>query len=115
MKMICINCPRGCALTAEKTDAGVKVEGAACPRGEAYAIAELTAPMRTVTATVRVVGMRKPLPVKTKTAVPKEKIAEVVAQISQAVVQVPVRIGDVVLPSVADTGVDVVATANCGG
>ena len=27
MKLICINCPRGCELEVEKTDGGVKVEG----------------------------------------------------------------------------------------
>lgn len=99
-------------MTAEKKDGKVVVEGAACPRGEAYAVAELTAPVRMVTATVRVAGMRKPLPVKTRTAVPKAKISEVVSAISQTTAHVPVKIGDVVIPSVVGTDVDVVATAN---
>ena len=30
----------------------------------------------------------------------------------QTTVQLPVKIGDVIIPDVADTGVDVVATAN---
>lgn len=112
MKLICINCPRGCELVAEKSGDQVKVTGAACPRGEAYANAELTAPMRMVTGTVRVAGMRKPLPVKTRVPIPKGKIADAVSALAQATARVPVRIGDVVIPSVADTGVDVVATAN---
>ena len=36
----CIICPRGCAMTAEITDTGVKVSGHTCPKGEEYAINE---------------------------------------------------------------------------
>ena len=65
-----------------------------------------------VTGLVRVAGMRKPLPVKTKSAVPKGKIDAVLFAMHQATVQLPVKIGDVIIPDVADTGVDLVATAN---
>ena len=90
----------------------VSVTGNACPKGEAYAKAEVTNPTRMVTGLVRVAGMRKPLPVKTKVAVPKTKIDAVLFAMHQATVQLPVRIGDVIIPDVAETGVDVVATAN---
>ena len=33
-EMICINCPIGCQLIAEKTADGFKVTGNICPRGE---------------------------------------------------------------------------------
>ena len=113
MKMICINCPRGCEMEVEKSaDGNVAVSGNACARGAAYAKAEIVNPTRMVTGLVRVAGMRKPLPVKTRTAVPKAKIAEVLFALSQTTVQLPVAIGDVVIPEVAGTGVDVVATAN---
>ena len=90
----------------------VTVSGNTCPKGEAYARAEVTNPTRMVTGLVRVAGMRKPLPVKTKTAVSKSKIDAVLFAMHQATVQLPVRIGDVVIQNVADTGVDLVATAN---
>ena len=112
MKMICINCPKGCELDVEKNGDDVVVTGPACPRGEAYGKAELVNPTRMVTGLVRVAGMRKPLPVKTKTAVPKAKINDVLFALSQTTVQLPVKIGDVIVPDVAGTGVDVVATAN---
>ncbi len=112
MKMICINCPKGCELDVEKNGDDVVVTGHACPRGEAYGKAELVNPTRMVTGLVRVAGMRKPLPVKTKTAVPKAKINDVLFALSQTTVQLPVKIGDVIVPDVAGTGVDVVATAN---
>ena len=113
MKMICINCPKGCELDVERMpDGEVRVTGHACPRGEAYGKSEFANPTRMVTGLVRVAGMRKPLPVKTRAAVPKAKIAEVLFALSQTTVQLPVSIGDVVVPSVAGTGIDVVATAN---
>ena len=84
----------------------------ACPKGEANAKAEVTNPTRMVTGLVRVAGTRKPLPVKTRTPVPKPKIDAVLFALHQATVQLPVRIGDVIIPDVAETGVDIVATAN---
>ena len=54
-KLICINCPIGCHLTAErsKDSDAWSVTGNRCPRGELYARNELTDPRRVVTATVR--------------------------------------------------------------
>ena len=118
MKLICINCPKGCEMevTVGRSDGGgtvaTQVRGNSCPKGEAYAKAEVTNPTRMVTGLVRVAGMRKPLPVKTKAAVPKAKIDAVLFAMHQATVQLPVRIGDVIITDVAGTEVDVVATAN---
>ena len=113
MKTICINCPKGCELdVVRQADGAVVVTGHACPRGEAYGRAELENPTRMVTGLVRVAGMRRPLPVKTRTAVPKGKIDDVLFAMHQTTVQLPVRIGDVIMPDVAGTGVDLVATAN---
>ena len=112
MKTICINCPKGCELEVTNSGGVISVRGHGCPRGEAYAKAEAVNPTRMVTGLVRVAGMRKPLPVKTKSAVPKAKIPDVLFALSQTTVQLPAAIGDVVIPSVAGTGVDVVATAN---
>ena len=117
MKMVCINCPRGCEMevTVERDGEGAvatRVTGNGCARGEAYAKAEVTNPTRMVTGLVRVAGMRKPLPVKTKVAVPKGKIDAVLFALHQTTVQLPVKIGDVIIADVAETGVDVVATAN---
>ena len=95
-------------------DGAVSVSGNACPRGEDYGRSEIVNPTRMVTGLVRIAGMRKPLPVKTKTAIPKGKIDAVLFSLHQTTVQLPVKIGDVIIPNVADTGVDVVATTNIG-
>ena len=112
MKMICINCPKGCELDVVVNGDDVTVTGHTCPRGEVYGRSEALHPTRMVTGLVRIAGMRKPLPVKTKTAVPKDKIEAVLFAMHQTTVQLPVKIGDVIIPDVAETGVDVVATAN---
>ena len=117
MKMICINCPKGCEMDVEVERDGeavvaTRVTGNGCPKGEAYAKSEVTNPTRMVTGLVRVAGMRKPLPVKTKSPVPKGRIDAVLFAMHQATVQLPVKIGDVIIADVAETGVDLVATAN---
>ena len=49
-ELICIGCPMGCPLTVT-LDGGevVTVQGNTCPRGDAYARREVTAPTRIVT------------------------------------------------------------------
>lgn len=111
---ICINCPLGCPLTVT-LDGGkvVSVAGNTCKRGEAYAVKEVTAPARTVTSTVRVVGGERPVvAVRTKTDIPKDKIFDCMKVINTVEVPAPVRIGDVLIGNICGTGVDVVATAN---
>ena len=112
MKTICINCPKGCELdVTRQADGTIVVTGHTCPRGEAYGRAELENPTRMVTGLVRIAGMRKPLPVKTKTAIPKGKIPDVLAALAATEVEAPVALGDVVIADVCGTGVPVVATA----
>ena len=112
MKLICINCPRGCELEIEGTPGAVSVKGHACVRGETYAIEEMTNPTRMVTGLVKVAGTRRPLPVKTRTAIAKGKIAEVTNLLANTTVLPPKKIGDVIVENVCGTGVDIVATAN---
>lgn len=105
----CIICPRGCAMTAEITAAGVTVTGHTCARGEEYAVAECTNPVRTVTATVRVSNRTDTMvSVKTAAPVPKEKMAEVMARLRQITVQAPIAMGDVILSDVF--GTQIIAT-----
>lgn len=112
MKMICISCPRGCELDVSKNGDEAVVAGNACPRGKDYGESELINPTRMVTGLVRVAGMRKPLPVKTASPVPKGSVDAVLFAMHQMTVQLPIKIGDVIIESVAGTGVNVVATAN---
>ena len=107
-QLICIICPRGCTLNATVGD-DIKVSGNACPKGEKYAIDELTCPMRTVTSTVRIAN-RKYSMVSVKTAEPvkKEHIFDVMKLIRSTKVNAPVHIGDTILSDVY--GTDIIAT-----
>ena len=109
--LICILCPRGCALTAEQNADGWSVTGNSCPRGEKYAIDECTNPVRTVTSILRV-GNRDGIMVSVKTSVPvsKGRMHQVMEQLRSTCVNAPVRIGDVLLQDVC--GADIIATKN---
>ena len=111
-ELTCIGCPLGCALKVETGNNGevLSVTGHTCKRGEDYGRREVTAPVRTVTSTVRVLGGKEPLvPVRTQTDIPKEKIFACMEAIRKAEIKAPVAIGDVVIAGVAGTSVNVVA------
>ena len=112
-ELTCICCPIGCSLFVRATSEGYEISGNKCPRGKKYALAEMTAPKRIVTSTVKVVAGNHPVvSVKTVDGIPKEKIFEVMDILTKAEIKAPVKVGDVVVSNILDTGVDVVATAN---
>lgn len=111
-ELTCISCPLGCALRVEINEAGeaVSVSGNTCRRGEEYGKKEVTAPVRAVTSTVKVIGGAAPVvPVRTENNIPKEKIFECMKAIRAAEIAAPVAIGDVVISNVAGTGVRIIA------
>ena len=116
VNLICIGCPLGCPLTVEMEGSEVKaVSGNTCPRGDAYARKEMTNPTRIVTSTVRVAGGRLAMvSVKTASDIPKGKIFDCVKALKDVEVKAPVKIGDVIVENVADTGVNIIATKNVG-
>lgn len=112
-ELTCISCPLGCPLRVETDSEGkvIAVTGNTCKRGEDYGRREVTAPMRTVTSTVRVIGGIAPVvSVRTRGDIPKGKIFEVMEAVRRTAAQAPVRLGDVIAADVAHTGVDLIAT-----
>ena len=111
-ELTCIGCPMGCALTVELENGAVAaVHGNTCPRGDAYARKEVTAPTRIVTTTVRVTGGElAAVSCKTRSDIPKDKIFDIVRALKAVEVPAPVAIGQVLLPDAAGTGVDIIAT-----
>lgn len=115
-EMTCIVCPNGCTL---KLDYEIregkpvldKVTGNLCPRGLEYARQELLAPKRTIASSVLVEGGELPLvSVRTRGAIPKEKIFAVMEEIRKCRVKAPVAAGTVLLSNVLGLGADVIAT-----
>lgn len=113
-KLICIGCPMGCPLTVTMKGKEIEeIKGNTCRHGAEYAAKEVTNPTRVLTTTVRISGQKsRMLSVKTRTDIPKEKIFSCIRALKNVEVRTPVRIGDVVLANVADTGVDIIATKN---
>jgi len=111
-KLICINCPMGCRLEVTQTEnGGWLVEGNQCNRGYSYAVREMTEPTRVLTTTVVIKnGFLPRLPVRTETAIPKEKIFEAMEVINKVVVEAPVKVGDVIVENILNTGVNVIAS-----
>lgn len=118
LRFNCTTCPSECLLTVEverdANDALVEVHsvtGNSCPRGEKFAHQELTCPMRVLTTTVAVSGGDEALlPVRTAEAIPLALHAQAMDLIRGLVVNAPVRMGDVVLPNLLDTGTGLIAS-----
>ena len=124
-EIICITCPKGCHLKVDEET--FAVTGNSCPQGAVYGANELRNPVRVVTSTVVVktspdkgrgtgeagggVAPRR-LPVKTDRPIPKGKMFEVMAEIARVRVQPPVAVGQILIPNVAGTDGNVVATKN---
>ncbi len=114
----CTTCPSECLLAVEVVrDAnGAMVEvrsvtGNNCPRGDKFAHQELTCPMRVLTTTVAVSGGDEALlPVRTAEAIPLELHTQAMDVIRGLVLGDPVRMGDVVLPNLLNTGIDLIAS-----
>ena len=110
--LICIVCPRGCALQVELEGNQVKsVSGNACKRGAEYAENECISPTRMVTSLVRVNNRENTMvSVKTAAPIPKGNIFDLMELINAAKVEAPVKIGQVILKDVF--GTNVIATKN---
>lgn len=114
----CTTCPSECLLTVEverNADGAVaevrSVAGNSCPRGDKFAHQELTCPMRVLTTTVAVSGGDEVLlPVRTAEAIPLELHAQAMALIRGLAVNAPISMGDIVLPNLLNTGIDLIAS-----
>jgi len=110
-EMICINCPLGCSLTCKVDGENIEVSGNTCPRGTVYAKDEILHPTRMITSTIPVLNGER-VSCKTQRAVDKDKIFDVMKEIQKAKCMSPIRIGDVLIQNVCNTGIDIVATKN---
>lgn len=114
----CTTCPSECLLTvdvgrdANGAVAAVRsVTGNSCPRGDKFAHQELTCPMRVLTTTVAASGGDEALlPVRTAEAIPLALHAQAMDLIRGLAVNAPIHMGDVILPNLLDTNINLVAS-----
>lgn len=113
----CTTCPNNCLLHVEVETAadGSKVAkeigGNRCGRGITFAKTEVSRPERVLATTVVIHnGDEQLLPVRTKTAIPFDKHAEAMHLLRTTAIYAPIKMGDVVVRNILNTGVDVVAS-----
>jgi len=114
MKQItCITCPIGCRVTIDAVNGEYSFSGNKCARGLEFAKNEMTSPVRSLTTTVRTSFPQMPvLPVRTNGEVPKEKIREIIRELSKFVITEKIGIGETVAANILGTGRDIIATSN---
>lgn len=103
----CIVCPVGCKLMVD----GDTITGNRCPRGYQYALQEIKDPKRMVTSTVATNStIRRRISVKTDKPIAKPLLFDVIVALRKVVIDHPVKVGDILIPHVLDTDVNIVAT-----
>ena len=116
-QFVCVSCPKGCVITIkvpedaapEKLDKQ-NLSGYKCKQGIEYARQELVDPSRVLTTTVRIKGIPRMLPVRSSVPVPKERIFDVMRFLDDVEVKPPIKCRDVVVESILDMDIDIVAT-----
>lgn len=108
----CIICPNGCDMTAHLEGTHiVRVEGALCPRGNAYITQELTDPQRNIASSVLVTGGTLPLvSVRLTNPIPKARLFDMMGEISKLSLSAPVTMGQVLLHRPLGLDTDLIAT-----
>lgn len=114
-KLICIECPNGCALSVEiEAKKVTKVDGNKCPKGEDYAKSEIENPVRILTTSVLAQGLPlKVISVRTNGPIAKSKLFDAMKKVKTLRITDPVNVGDVVAKNFLGLGVNLVATKAC--
>jgi len=109
----CAKCSLGCRVFVEAVDEQFTFSGNQCEKGEEFAKTETTSPARSITTTVRTAFPRIPvLPVRTNGEVPKEKVSEIIHELSKVIITEKTGIGEIIVADILGTGCDVIATSD---
>ncbi len=112
-QLVCIVCPKGCSMTADKQGDSISVTGNACKRGFDFAVSELTEPKRTICSVVKTAFPEVPvLPCRVSADIPKDKIFDVMKEINSVTVTEKISRGDVIIKDVLSLGADVISTSD---
>lgn len=112
----CTTCPSECLLDVVVEECGetssvVSVHGNRCRRGAAFAEQEIVCPMRILASTIPISGGDQPLlPVRTEEAIPRSLHMQAMGLLRATQASAPIRMGDVIVPNILDTGIDLVAS-----
>jgi CxxC motif-containing protein len=108
----CILCPNGCEIEATLDGGDVAgIKGNLCDKGKGYVEQEVLHPVRNIASSVLVSRGEIPLvSVRLTAPVPRERIFDVMAEITKQQLVAPVHPGQVVIRDVLGLGSDVIAT-----
>jgi len=111
-KFICIICPVGCEIEVEYDSEKIKkITGNSCEKGKEYIVEEIYNPKRVLTTTVKIKNGEMPLvSVKTSKPIPKDLIFKSMDELAEIKVSAPIKIGDIIIKNLLNTGADVIAT-----
>lgn len=112
-EIICIQCPLACRVRITTNPAGkiMEVTDYQCKEGKKYAPQEFKSPKRILTATVKTENsIHQLLPVRTNKPVPKEMLKDCMAYLSRVKVKPVLKIGEIIVPNILSTGVNVVCS-----
>ena len=109
---ICINCPRGCHLEVSGIPGDWQISGNQCPRGESYAIQEMTDLRRMVTAAVPAADGMPCAAVRSSVPMPVALIPELLNTLYKMSLSAPAKRGDVLISNWKDSGVDIIYSAD---
>jgi len=113
-EITCIICPIGCKIFVKIEGRKLQaIDGFKCKRGVEYAKNEALDPRRMLTTSVLVVDGEWPLvSVKGSKPVPKDKLFSVLKEIKKTNIKAPVKLGQIIIKNVVNTGINIVATKN---
>jgi CxxC motif-containing protein len=112
-EIICIVCPLACRVSVAADDEGhiLEVKNFQCKKGKEYAVAEFRLSRRILTTTVIVEKSRHALlPVRTNSAIPREKLFDCMDHLARVRIEPPLKTGEVVVRNILDTGSDIITT-----
>ena len=84
--------------------------GNQCKKGGRYIIDEAKLPVRVLTTTLLVEGNGGLLPVRTSKPIPKSILMDCMYVLAKTKVKPPVKIGQVIMPNICETGADLVSS-----
>jgi len=112
-KVTCVICPVGCEISVDMDENNkiLTISGNKCKRGYKYASTEVINPERILTSTVVIESEKiKRLAVKSEKPISKTILADCMVLINNASVKTPVKMGDVIIKNILNSGVDIVAS-----
>ncbi len=111
-RFVCIDCPLSCEVALTEEDGKIlEIKNNRCKKGEEYAIAEFTNPVRILTTTVRVEGGILPVvPVRSKGHIPKKLIRECMRELAKVEANAPIKCGDMIYENILNTGIYIVSS-----